>query len=415
MVGVDTEFIKMLLISALVGGLLGVERELKVQVIAGTRTFMLISITGTLSVYLAAKVATPWVMNLTLLGVVFLVLLLGIIKNFRTFDVGITTPVAFFLAYLIGILVGLGLYIEAISASILITSILVFKKYTTILTEALGHEEMRSAMEFGLIAFVLYPVMPDYPIDPLGLINPKMLVLAVIVVSTIGFAGFLTLRLVGLELALTLVGGIGGLVNSQATISALSEKVRKSAEIAPNALRGMILANAVMLARNLALASFLSIELLRFLLLPTLAMCLLGAAQSFLIKTKKSLREVELPLESPFAILPSIKFALIFGVITIVSHYAQSLGAGGVYITALAGGWVSSAAVVASLASLVSMGKLEVEVAALGGVLAMIASSISGAFIARMSGTSELAGRYLRVVLLNISAGIGVAVLILLR
>ena len=45
----------------------------------------------------------------------------------------------------------------------------------------------------------------------------------------------------------------------------------------------------------------------------------------------------------------------------------------------------------------------------------MIASSISGAFIARISGTPELAGRYLRVVLLNISAGIGVAVLMLLR
>jgi uncharacterized membrane protein (DUF4010 family) len=412
---VDTEFIKMLLISALVGGLLGVERELKVQVIAGTRTFMLVSIIGTLSVYLATKAATPWVMNVTLLGVVLLVLLLGIIKNFRTFDIGITTPVAFFLAYLIGILVGLQLYIEAISASILVTSILVFKKYTIILSEALGHEEMRSAMEFGLIAFVLYPVAPNYPIDPLGLINPRMLVLAVIVVSTIGFAGFLTLRFLSTELALALVGAIGGLVNSQATISALSEKVRKSAEIAPNALRGMIFANAVMLSRNLALASFLSIELLRFLLLPTLAMAMLGVAQSLLIKTKKVMREVELPLESPFAILPSIKFALIFGVITVVTHYAQSLGVGGIYLTALAGGWVSSAAVVASLASQVAMNKLGADIAAVAAVLAMASSSLSGAFIARVSGTRELARRYLSVVLVNIVAGIAVAVVMFLR
>jgi uncharacterized membrane protein (DUF4010 family) len=412
---VDTEFIKMLLISALVGGLLGVERELKVQVIAGTRTFMLVSITGTLSVYLATKAASPWVMNVTLLGVVLMVLLLGIIKNFRTFDIGITTPVAFFLAYLIGILVGLQLYIEAISASILITSILVFKKYTTILSEALGHEEMRSAMEFGLIAFVLYPVAPNYPIDPLGLINPRMLVLAVIVVSTIGFAGFLTLRFLSTELALALVGAIGGLVNSQATISALSEKVRKSAEIAPNALRGMIFANAVMLSRNLTLVSFLSIELLKFLLLPTLAMAMLGVAQSLLIKTKKVMREVELPLESPFAILPSIKFALIFGVITVVTHYAQSLGVGGIYLTALAGGWVSSAAVVASLASQVAMNKLGADIAAVAGVLAMASSSLSGAFIARVSGTHELARRYLRVVLVNIVAGIAVAAAMFLR
>ncbi len=409
---VDTEFIKMLLISALVGGLLGVERELKVQVIAGTRTFMLVSIAGTLSVYLAAKEGEV-ILGFATLGIVLLVLLLGIIKNFRTFDIGITTPVAFFLAYLIGILVGLQQYIEAVSASIIVTSILVFKKYTTILSEALGHEEMRSAMEFGLIAFVLYPVVPDHPVDPFGLINPKMLVLAVIVVSTIGFAGFLTLRFLSAELALALVGAIGGLVNSQATISALCERVKKSAEIAPNALRGMIYANAVMLLRNLTLAGFISVALLKLLLLPMLVMAALGGAQSLLVRTKQVVREVELPLKSPFAILPSVKFALAFGAITAASHMVGSFGAGGIYLTALAGGWVSSAAVVASFSSMVAMHRLDAGVAALASVLAMASSSISGAFIARVSGTPELARRYLRVVLVNAAFGVLTAVLVL--
>lgn len=407
---VDTEFIKMLLISALVGGLLGVERELKVQVIAGTRTFMLVSITGTLSVYLAAKAELAWVVSVAMLGVVLLMLLLGIIKNFRTFDIGITTPVAFFLAYLIGILVGLGLYIEAITASILVTSILVFKKYTTILSEALGHEEMRAAMEFGLIAFVLYPVAPDYAVDPLGVINPKMLLLAVIVASTTGFAGFLTLRFLGAELTLDLIGAAAGVVNTRDAIRMLSKKAKESAEIAGDALRGMIFANATALLRNLALAGVLSIELLRLLVLPTLAMAALGVGQALLTRTRRTATGVELPLRSPFAILPSIKFALIFVAVSIATHYTKDLP-GGVHLVALLAGWVSSAAAVASLASQVALRSLDSSIAGMAGVLAMASGSVSGALIAR-AGAAELAGSYLRGVLISVSAGLAVALLL---
>ncbi|NOZ59843.1 MAG: MgtC/SapB family protein [Euryarchaeota archaeon] len=400
---VDTEFIKMLLISALVGGLLGVERELKVQVIAGTRTFMLVSITGTLSVYLAAQLGVELVVSIATLGVVLLVLLLGVIKNFRTFDVGITTPVAFFLAYLIGVLVGLGLYIEAVTASILVTSILVFKKYTTILSEALGHEEMRSAMEFGLIAFVLYPVAPDYAVDPLGILNPRHLLLAVIVVSTTGFAGFLVLRFLGSELSSAVAGAMGGLVSLRATVGTFSREASRRGEIARDALGGMLLSCSSGVLRSLLLAGLLSVDLLRQLWLPAGVMAAVTAAAVLLPGRSGTKGAVELPLRSPFAILPSLRFALLFSAVAAVAGYPGT-PQWGVYIASLIGGGLGAAATVGALASLVELDLLEPSAAAPAALLALVGGGMAAARTALL-GNRRLGVQYSAGVLLGAAAG----------
>ncbi|WP_457555168.1 MgtC/SapB family protein [Candidatus Pyrohabitans sp.] len=404
---VDTEFIKMLLISALAGGLLGVERELKVQVIAGTRTFMLASITGTLSVYLAGVASIPWILIVSMLGLVLLVLLLGVIKNFRTFDIGITTPVAFFLAYLIGVIVGLGQYIEAITASILVTSILVFKKYTTILSEALGHEEMRSAMEFGLIAFVLYPVAPDYPVDPLGVVNPRMLLLAVIVVSTTGFAGFLVLRFLGGELGSDVSGALGGIVSLRATAGVLSAEAAKQEEAVRNMLRGMLLANSTWVLRNLLLVGILSVTLLKQLWLPALVMGAATAVSALLLVRREGEDRVELSLRSPFAILPSLRFALLFSVVAAVAGYLGP-NSPALYPVAFLGGWASAPASLASLASLVELGRLEADTAAAACVLAMAGGALGAARVA-ISRCRSPGVRFLGAVLLGALAGLAAA------
>ncbi len=191
---IQLEFLKMLVISAAVGGLVGIERELKERVIAGMRTFMLVSMFGTLSVYIAEGLNARYFVLVALFGIIFMGLLLGIVKNMSLWDIGITTPIVFIITFLLGVIIGLGLYLEGISSGIIITAILVSKRYSENFKETLTHKEIQNALEFGLIAFVLYPVVPDKTIDAFNLINPKTLILVVIVVATIGFAGFLALR-----------------------------------------------------------------------------------------------------------------------------------------------------------------------------------------------------------------------------
>ena len=161
------------------------------------------------------------------LGIILVTILMGAVKNYKLEDVGVTTCIAFLLAYLLGVMVGLGYSPQAVAASILITMVLVSKKYLRAFSETLSHDELINALEFGLIVFVLYPVVPDAPIDPLHLINPRVLLLIIIVVTSIGFAGFLALRKMGVETGLPVVGALGGLVNSSAATSALAIRVRR--------------------------------------------------------------------------------------------------------------------------------------------------------------------------------------------
>ncbi|MFV2041461.1 MAG: MgtC/SapB family protein, partial [Candidatus Hydrothermarchaeales archaeon] len=311
----DFEIIKLIVISALVGGLIGIEREKKKTVLAGSRTFMLVSMYGTFAVIISERFNVPGFISASFIGVSLIAVLLGFIKNYKLEDIGITTSVAFLIAFALGLLVGQGMIAESLAASVIVSVILVSKYYLHRFTEHLTHRELINALEFGVIAFVLYPIVPDQPIDPFGVLNPRVLLLLVIVVSTIGFFGFLALRQMGAEKGLPILGAMGSLVNSKAVISALSARGGLDSRLTKPAITGIMLSNIVMLLRNLIIVGVLSFDMLNFMLLPQLTMVLVGLA--YLRFQPEKLEEegtVErgFDLSSPFAIIPAVKFALLF-------------------------------------------------------------------------------------------------------
>jgi uncharacterized membrane protein (DUF4010 family) len=399
-------FIEMLVISALVGGLLGVERELKVPAVAGMRTFMLTSILGTLSYFIAATLGLNSFLLLGFFGILLITLLLGVVKNVQLGDVGVTTTVAFLLAFLLGVLVGMGLYLISVSASVVITAILVSKKYLREFSDALTHQELINALEFGLIAFVLYPVMPDQPIDPLGLIHPRLLILVIIVVTTIGFVGFLALRKVGHLRGLPIVGGLGGLVNSSAATSALAIRAKEKRSLLSGALFGVVLANVAMLVRNLILVASIDLDVFWHVLLPWTAMVGAGLLYTSRLKFEPPPEKGEIFMELPFAIYPSIKFAVVFTAITVVLDFVKGYGTGSIYLAAILGGLVSSGAVIGSLVSLAAVGTLAVPLAASACVVSAVGSTFGKLLISVISGPRELTKRLLLPVLAIMAVGL---------
>ncbi|MFQ5800908.1 MAG: DUF4010 domain-containing protein, partial [Candidatus Hydrothermarchaeales archaeon] len=155
---------------------------------------------------------------------------------------------------------------------------------------------------------------------------------------------------------------------------------------------GIILANIVMLLRNLVIAGALSIEIVRFMLFPQLFMVLSGLLYLKLHVPKGQDFEEsrDLSLTSPFAIVPAVKFALFFLLISLIVRYVQVFGVGGVYLAITIGSFVSSAAVIASLVSLYSIGALDLLTAASACVVASIASLLAKILITRVSGTDDL-------------------------
>lgn len=404
-------FIKLVIIAAFAGGLLGVEREMMHKAVAGTRTFMLTSILGVLSVYIASQTSQIF-LSITLVGIFLIAILIGIIKNFMNDDIGITTVSAFIMAFMIGIIIGLGRPIEGVAMSIIATAILTSKKYSQELSKTMTFEEMKNALEFGFIAFVLYPLLPDRVIGPLGVINPRTMLLVVIIVTLIGFVGFIALRRYGAEVGLPLTGVLGGLVNSQATVSALSIKAKAESALETFALQGILLANTGMLLRNIAIAAAIDLKVAHDMLIPISAMMIAAVILAFHSKTKQKEKKWEHPpVESPFAIKPAVKFGVFFVLVSFIVKISQSYGTGGVYVTSAIAGLVSSGAAVAGLANLAASGNLSPSVAGTAGILSIIASLMSKIFISKFSGTATLTMKVTEYIIATVTAGIALLIL----
>lgn len=385
------DFLRLTIISGLVGGLMGIEREKKRTVLAGSRTFMLVSILGTYMVIAAKELNSPAIIEASFIGVSLIAVLLGFIKNYKLEDIGITTVIAFLIAFTLGLLVGHGMIAESLAASVIVTVILVSKYYLQTFSTHLTHMELVNALEFGVIAFVLYPIVPNEAVDPFGILNPKILVLLVIVVSTMGFGGFLALRRLGPKKGLAVAGALGSLVNSEAVASSLASKAKMDHRLTTPAVEGIILANLVMLLRNLVIAGVMSLEVLRQMIVPQIVMVGLGILY-FRLKPldEREFDVKELSLSSPFAIVPAVRFMILFLIISLIVQFVQNLGLGGVYLAVTIGSFISSAAVIASLVSMFSLGAIDLVTAASGCVVASIASLIIKIIIADISGTKEL-------------------------
>lgn len=404
------EFLEVLLLSAAVGGLVGIEREMKVKVVAGVRTFSLTSILGALSILLS-DMGHEAIPTIAFVGVVLVALLMGVVKHFNLGDVGVTTLVAYMITFILGAMVGKGFFLEAIAGSLVVTGLLASKMYSRKISETLTHKEIINALQFGIIALVLYPVVPDRTIDPLGVINPKILLMVTIIVTSIGFAGYVAMKKVGYLYGLPLLGALGGLFNSEATTGALAARTKECRDIYSAVMRGILLTNAVMLLRNLVIASVVSIAVFQAMLYPQLLMVLTCLLYFALHRPGKTPAKIDLPVAMPFAIVPALIFASMFVFVSWGVNFLKDYSVTSIYLTAFLGGLVSSAATTASMASLYVTGNLDLTSASIASVVSAIGSTINKITISWIMGSRGLSMRL--VPPMALVAVIGVIALIL--
>jgi len=398
------EFIYYLLIALAVGALVGVEREHHKgddMVIAGIRTFPLVSVLGFLLAYIGQNAAelvpgmsAQYLQVLSLIGIAIVAALaIGLMYiRFNLGAPGLTTPFALVLTYVAGLLVGFGLIIEAVAVSVIVTFLLVSKKRLHSYAELLDDNELIGALEFIAIAFIAYPVTLELDLQPpYDIFNPGQplaisnLFLIVVFVSSISFISFLLIRWQGPSRGLRFSGLLGGLVSSEATTISLSNLVKNNKGIIRTAASGIILANATMFARDLAVTVFadLSLATASLVALPLLALSGVGIVMGYSMKVEKQADGHELDVRSPFAIVPALKFGIIFLIITAMVYLVNTyLGQEYIYLVAL-GGMVSSAAVAASVSSYVFLGELGAMEAAQIILLATAISSFTKLAYAR--------------------------------
>jgi uncharacterized membrane protein (DUF4010 family) len=328
----------------------------------------------------------------------------------------LTTSVALLVTGFNGVLCGLGHTFAPAVIGIGTASLLAWKESLSEFSAGLTKQEVRSAILLAVIAFIVYPVLPAHPLDPWGLIEPRVAWATVIMIAGIGFVNYILWKIYG-KRGMEISGFLGGLVNSTVAAAELAVRVKEAgAALIGTAYRGIILANAAMLIRNGVIMGILAVSTLSFVALPLTVMLLVCVIMLWWRKTHDNEiieQDFNLKISSPFSLWGALKFGLLFVIIQAAGALSQRyLGSFGFYAISLIGGIVSSTSAVASAAVLTTRSNLPHIVAANGAILASIASLLTDpVLVARVARNKILTRRLTTTLVLVALAGVAVAII----
>jgi len=358
------------------GMLTGIERERRGKE-AGLRTFTLGALLGAVGGLLGTSYA---VLAVGLLGV--LLILLGL-ESLRTGEPAeVTTSAALLVTGYVGVLAGQGHAVTATALGVLVAALLAWKEPLAGFSKALTGPELRSAILLAILAFVVYPTLPEGTVDPWHLVDPRTAWVTVILIAALGFVNYVLLKLYGAR-GILLSSFFGGVVNSTVTVAYLGKRVdqdgRGPSELA---FRGVALATAAMLLRNAVLLALISTSAALAVAGP-LALMTVAAFLAALLGRDRDVAQkdagdgVASGLRSPFSLEAALLFGLIFLALQVIGTLAHRvLGQAGFYAVSVIGGTVSSASAVASAGTLSARETVEPSVAGAGAVLASLASAV---------------------------------------
>ena len=380
-----------------VGLFVGLERERRGKE-AGLRTFGFAALMGGLGGLLGESYA---LLSLTLLGVLIIFLNLQTLRSEKGTE--LTTSAALLVTGFTGVLCGQGHTLTPVAVGVLTAALLAWKQPLSGFTLGLSEAELRSAILLAILAFVIYPALPEGSVDPWGAVEPRAAWITVILIAGIGFVNYILWKIYGAH-GIELGGFLGGLVNSSVAVSELSARVRETAgQIIDVAYRSILLATAAMLLRNTLLLAILAPGALLPAALPLLLMlAACGLLTVFQRKTKRVKETPQAPLiklESPFSLKSALTFGLFFLALQVAGVMAQRfLGQSGVYAVSFFGGLFSSSSAVAAAAALYTKGTISGGVAGVGAVIASLASVLVNFPLVLQAREDKLTKRFIWVI-----------------
>ncbi|MCS7094000.1 MAG: MgtC/SapB family protein [Candidatus Aenigmarchaeota archaeon] len=210
------ELLLKFVMALMMGAIIGIERERRAKgvLFAGFRTFMLVCSLGFISALVSSKFSYQFAL------ISFLIL--GILASLNFYrkvgekkERGVTTEVAFLITYFIGFILYFEKvpYVFSLALTFTLTLVLVLKESLHEFARKVSAVEIRDFLIFGLVAFVVYPILPDSPIDPYGIVNLKFVWNALVIVLGLSFLVY-TLFKIFKHKGVLVNAVLGGLINS---------------------------------------------------------------------------------------------------------------------------------------------------------------------------------------------------------
>ncbi len=386
----DFQVLLRMLVAAGIGFLVGMEREFVSQrdrkkgQFAGVRTFTLIALSGFTAAYVAAEVF-PWVFLVSLAGFIALVIT-AYAQMARHGHAGGTSEISNILVFLLGAMVYADHLLVAVVIAVMMVLLLSFKVSLHRFIGRLREHELRAIIQFVVISALVLPFLPDRSFGPYEIWNLKEIWSMVILVSGVSLVGYLLTKVMGGKGTL-ITGMVGGLVSSTAVTLSFSQKSKKAEGSATRDLAiSILMASTIMFPRLLLILFILDITLAQRLLIPMLALTVVGATASILLHRQNGHSSERPPLANPLNFQTALKFALVFaGVKLLVAWAGDEFGEAGTYVASALSGLTSMDAITLSMSRISNTPRM-LEMATNAIIIAAVANTIIKYIIATVVG-----------------------------
>ncbi len=329
----DINLFQRLALALAIGFLVGLERGWKSRDQhggdrqAGIRTFALYGFLGGLA-GVVGEIGSDASALVLGLGVSALIIT-GYIVSVRKpeDDRGMTTEVAAFITFVLGVIAVRGDMIVAAGSAVALVAVLDLKHFLHGWVRRLEAVELNSLIMVLVISVILLPLVPNRGYGPGEVLNPYELWWVVVLISAASFAGYMAIKFVGAQSGTLFMGVLGGIASSTALTVSASRLAARSKSMVPGLAGAIAAASTVMFGRILFIAAAIAPPLGLELLPPFAAAALVCAVFAYLQnrEAKKETKDADLDLGPPTDLGLAIKFALLLGGFALAVHYTRDL------------------------------------------------------------------------------------------
>lgn len=392
---IEGEQLSGLLVALGAGLLIGIERERRKgegpgRSLAGVRTFTLAALVGALAQLLQQPA-------LVILGGLLVILLITVFYwQSRPADPGVTTELALFVTYLIGV-AAIGHQALAAGMSVIVAALLAFRNSMHAFSRrVLSENELRDALVFAGAALVVLPVLPDEPVSWMGGVSLRRIWTLVVLFMGLQGAGYVALRAVGPWLGLAVAGLASGFVSSTATMATMGTRVKDNPALLRACVSGALFSTVATVLQMGVIAAAVHVPAF-IVMLPSLALGVMAAlicAGISMYGHRASYHEEEQSRGRAFSLWQAVGFALLLSGVTAGLALANArYGNLAVSVGAALSGFFDTHAAGASVFSLMANGQIAAEAVAWPVLLAMTTNTFSKIVVAFLAGGLQYAWR----------------------
>ena len=378
-----------LAVALLLGALIGLQRgwitreEKSGERIAGMRTHALVGLFGGVSVVLAESI-TLWFLpaSLIVIGTISIIAYQARATYIHNFS--ITGIVGLLLAYCFGALAAAGQLILAAMAAVITTVILDNKQEIHGALRKLQEKELDAALKLLLISLVILPFLPNKGMGPGHVLNPYEIWWMVVLIASISFVGYFSVRIAGAKKGVLFTSLFAGLSSSTALTLHFARLSQEKKEFSPLLSAGILIACGTMYPRILLYCLVISPHLLGTLIIPISCMAVLLYAPAIYLSVKNRKTNFSQPTsQNPLDLKAAIVLGALLVIVLVLSEWLRNwLGDSGIYLLAAVSGLTDVDAITLSLNRLSAATTITPEVATIGIV---IAASVNNLFKASLA------------------------------